>query len=290
LQAVGHAAGWHVLLWAEAPQAAPPKRGCTWVRWRRVAPPPQVLEHWVHADQTPSAQATGHEASRQSCLRRVAPQVLPPFRAARTMLRVETCSPLPQVTGQAPQAPHEDMVQSDGHACVWHAEDSASSVGHGLPPFSDTRETERMRLCSPPPQEREQRVYLVHSVTMQSTGHTWVLHSVTSESAVHALPPWSAWAVMVRVRVRLPPPHRWVQVPVHDQLEYAQSTGQACVLQVSSKTVAAVWHGPARAVRVWERLPVPGRSRRRCSPAGRTRCCTPAPWRARCRPCRRRRS
>ena len=107
-------------------------------------------------------------------------------------------------------------------------------LGQATPPWSGCRATPRVRVCWPPPHETLQVAQSAHSDTTQSMGQLWTLHFRDSFGTGQALPPYAGDTVVVRPRCWLPLPHVSVQVDQLSQADTAQSTGQACVLQLEN--------------------------------------------------------
>merc|ERR1719163_735969 len=86
--------------------------------------------------------------------------------------------------------------------------------------------------CTPPPQDTEQSLSTIQSVTMQSTGQSQSLHcSCFVRSLGHADPPCAISTVTCRSKFCSPVPQDTSQSPSFSQAETSQSIGQGTTSQ-----------------------------------------------------------
>jgi hypothetical protein len=92
----------------------------------------------------------------------------------------------------------------------------------------------RERLAVPPPQEAVHALQPPQDDTTQSTGHGVVPQTPMSVSKGQPNPPWAAGTVIVRCRMRMPPPHELVHLLHSPYSETTQLIGHSCLLQARS--------------------------------------------------------
>ena len=94
-----------------------------------------------------------------------------------------------------------------GHTSVLHSW-VPDSAPHAVPPFAASVVTVRVWIWKPVPQVTEQVSQSLHPEVAQLTvaGHSSVLHSRVPDRAPHAVPPFAAAVVTVRVHDWKPPP------------------------------------------------------------------------------------
>ena len=100
------------------------------------------------------------------------------------------------------------------------------------PPWAAEVTTERLRVCTPPPQFSEQVPQAVQPETLQSTGQAKALQVLYSLSIGQVAPPCTAVVRMERLRRLVPVPHVAVHAVKAVQADTRQSIGHAKVLQV----------------------------------------------------------
>merc|ERR1719195_1139651 len=135
-----------------------------------------------------------------------ASQHLPAPRFGDVTVLVRLCVPSPHCLEQLPQLLHSDNSQSASQDWILHA--SSSSVSsQGLPPCRASTSMERVLSKTPPPHSAEQDDQPPQSLSLQSTGQTWVLHCSTISKGGHSMPPPSGCVTTLRDFVIVPPPH-----------------------------------------------------------------------------------
>lgn len=144
----------------------------------------------------------------------------PPLRAGVTTDLVSVCTPLPQVTEHADQAPQSDITQSCGQSNILQGLTSAVWLEHGTPEPRAGRITILLLTVCPPPQVALHADQSNHSESWQSTGQSiapqvWLSTRISVSVSVVTIP--LALVVMVTVvvflwRVCKPPPHDLVHM------------------------------------------------------------------------------
>jgi hypothetical protein len=149
----------------------------------------------------------------------------PPFWACCVIVRVFDFVPPPQDLEHLPHDPHFECWQLTGQGFVLHVA-FILSAPHLSPPNCGCLVTLRDLDFTPPPHFLEQDSQEFQELSMQCTGQLCVWHFCVLLSAGHALPPYLAVVVTVRLVVCAPPP----QVFEHDGQpahgETTQLTGQ----------------------------------------------------------------
>jgi hypothetical protein len=175
---MGHGCALHTCDFERAGGHATPAWACatSTVRVLCCCPPPHDSEQAPHSLQASSSQLTGQDTSWQAADCVSVPQGAPPSATATVTVRARDLDPSPHVFEQAPQEPHNDSMQSIGHACGLHARDCAA--GHGTPLNSGITVISGTRPCVPLPQEREHCVQLPQP-NSQAIGHSRSWHDWT---------------------------------------------------------------------------------------------------------------
>jgi len=123
--------------------------------------------------------------------------------------------------------------------CVLHFWLS-ESFGHAVPPLAALVLTVRLRVCVPLPQDFVHMPHLPQLFTAQLTLQLCVLHFLLSESFGHAVPPCTAFVLIVRLRVCVPLPQDFVHLPHLPQPFTAQLALQPQLLSLD----LSFWHSP----------------------------------------------
>ena len=207
LQLTGQAFVLHTAFIERLGHLRPPSFG--WVLTVRVRgwmPPPQSLLHLPYAAHALTTQWTGQPRVLHFCVFfRGCGHALPPYAFATSTLRVVVCVPPPQVLEHDGQPAHDATTQSTGQ-CFELQTLVPESDGHVSPPFFAAWLTDLFRVALPPAHVLLHDDHAPQLFTLQSTGHGDLLQLPVSASFGQTSM-LVALGVIVRLRVRLPPPH-----------------------------------------------------------------------------------
>ena len=132
-----------------------------------LIPLPHVLLHCFHGVQLDTRQCTGQKPCRHCLISRRGRQIMPPYAAGASILRVRRIEPFPHVLVHSDHSLQTVRTQSTGHGRTLHF-CCCSKDGQFRPPKPAASFTTR-RLCfEPPPQVFEHTDHSVHGVTWQS--------------------------------------------------------------------------------------------------------------------------
>ena len=125
-----------------------------------------------------------------------------------------------------PQASYMPTKQSTGQ--LWLLQTRLSvRCAQAAPSCAIGVTTLRSRVSVPPAQVLSHSVHELKEESTQSTGQGAALQDSLSEAAKQATPPCIGWALVSRVRVRVPPPQSTLHLPQLCHPSCTQSTGQA---------------------------------------------------------------
>jgi hypothetical protein len=203
-------------------------------------------------------QSTGHGLSAQDAISSIAGHAEPPNAAPRLILRTLARVPPPHETVHECQPPHDETTQSTAHGCALH-DCQAVSIGHGLPPCSDTATIPRRRVCRPSPQGSVHSVHALNEDTVQSTAHGVSLQLLACVRYGHVLPDGAL--TTERARVWTPDPHDREQALQAENEDISQWVEQAPKKHGSSPLSDGHTMPPCpeclTMMRVRNRIPVP---------------------------------
>jgi hypothetical protein len=158
---------------------------------------PQTALHSVQSPNAVTAQSIGHSCALQVRMASVAGHALPPDSAARSTLRQRVEVPPLHEFVHSFHALHAPMTQSTGQLCSMHVL-VCTSFGQLRPRCAGCTVMERKRVIVPPPHVCEHGLHARYAVTLQSTGHSWMLQRRTVSSSGQASPPLCAAVMIVR--------------------------------------------------------------------------------------------
>ena len=166
-------------------------------------PPPQGALQLVLGSQGDRMQSTGQPAVLQALMSTIlSSHARPPLLAGVTTVRIQVCSPPPQVTLHVVTGLQEDRTQSTGQPAVLQLLTSSLLLANARPPLLAGVMTVRVQVCSPPLQVLLQPVLAVQEDRTQSTGQPAVLQLLTSSLLLaHARPPLLAGVTTYRYQV-----------------------------------------------------------------------------------------
>ncbi len=153
------------------------------LRVRLCEPASHVREQAPQLDHSVTTQLTGHgEVLQATSSVTYVEQARPSLAAGVVTPRVRDLVPPPQVAVHEPQALHDSITQSTGHAPRLQVPVSVISPagGHAVPSLAAGVMTDITRVVLPTPQDVEQELQLDQSVVTQLTGQAEVPHAVLS--------------------------------------------------------------------------------------------------------------
>lgn len=130
----------------------------------------------------------------------------PPCDDGVSMVRERVLVPMAHETVHVVQETQLPTMQLTGHDAVPQGRVSVSA-GHAAPPFCTCVKIERVRLCTPVPQDFVHSDHVLKVLATQSTGHAPRLHDCVSDECGHAAPPNATAVAMARLRDCVPSPH-----------------------------------------------------------------------------------
>lgn len=230
---------------------APPRSSTCLARDRFRTPTPQVREHMLQDSQSSHSQSTGHGCSLQSLGSVATPKhSFPPCCLFLTFARVRLLTPPPQDTEHVDQTPQLPHSQSTGQGERLQSCCSSEEPWHGVPSKALFWATMRDLACVPLPHVVVQRVQVLQSPQVQSTGQPCALHVMFSyDVPSHAFPPKAPTTTTLRFRPVWPVPQVLEQAVQTSQFDHLQSIGQPLVLQASSSEAVPLQRCPPHASR-----------------------------------------
>merc|ERR1719359_2599360 len=110
---------------------------------------------------------------------------------------------------------------------------SSDQCGHS-PSGPAGLKTSLLRVVMPESHSFEHGVHSDHSgSSSQGLSQASTLHSIVSDRSPHGSPPCSASVIALRMRLCMPPPQSFEQMPYSDHSSTTQSIGHGCMLHAS---------------------------------------------------------